>query len=134
MVLAIGEILFEFIPGTVFCPCISVVVFEMYSLISSLVVMRDREAGALAGTFVHASQFKNSNMGSLGAKRACTRFKNGSRVFRSHVRSSHVLHPLSATRSLIFNVSTCKVVCRRHEDPTNGPTGDPTMVRLPWEL
>ena len=55
MVLAVGEILFEFIPGTVFCPCISVVVFEMYSLIGSLVVMRDREAGALAGTFMHAS-------------------------------------------------------------------------------
>ena len=58
MVLAVGEILCEFIPGTAFCPCISVVVFEMYSLISSLVVMRDREAGALAGTFAHASRFK----------------------------------------------------------------------------
>ena len=58
MVLAVGEILFEFIPGTVFCPCISVVVFEMYSLIGSLVVMRDCEAGALVGTFIHASRFK----------------------------------------------------------------------------
>ena len=58
MVLTVGEILFEFIPGTVFCPCISAVVFEMYSLISSLVVMRDREAGALAGTFAHVSRFK----------------------------------------------------------------------------
>ena len=58
MVLAVGEILFEFIPGTVFCPYNSVVVFEMYSLISSLVVMRDREAGALAGTSGHASRFK----------------------------------------------------------------------------
>ena len=57
MVLAVGEILFEFIRGTVFCPCISVVVLEMYSLISSLVVMRDREAGALAGTFAHVSRF-----------------------------------------------------------------------------
>ena len=38
--------------------CISVVVFKMYSLISSLVVMRDREAGALVGTFAHASRFK----------------------------------------------------------------------------
>ena len=55
MVLAVGEILFEFIPGTAFCPCISVVVFEMYSLISSLVIMRDREAGVLVGTFAHAS-------------------------------------------------------------------------------
>ena len=58
MVLAVGEILFEFIPGTVFCPCISVVVFEMYSLISSLVIMRDREAGALAGMFAPMSRFK----------------------------------------------------------------------------
>ena len=32
--------------------------FEMYSLISSLVIMRDREAGALTGTFTHASRFK----------------------------------------------------------------------------
>ena len=30
----------------------------MYSLIGSLVVMRDREAGVLAGTFTHASRFK----------------------------------------------------------------------------
>ena len=30
----------------------------MYSLISSLVVMRDCEAGVLAGTFAHASRFK----------------------------------------------------------------------------
>ena len=30
----------------------------MYSLISSLVVMRDREAGVLMGTFAHASLFK----------------------------------------------------------------------------
>ena len=73
----------------------------------------------------------DSNMGSLCAKRACVRFKNGSRVFRLHVRSLRVLRPLSATRSLILNVSTCKVVCRRHDDPFNGPTGDPRMVRLP---
>ena len=30
----------------------------MYSLINSLVIMRDREADALAGMFVHASRFK----------------------------------------------------------------------------
>ena len=30
----------------------------MYSLIGSLVVMHDREAGALAGTFTHVSRFK----------------------------------------------------------------------------
>ena len=72
MVLAVGEILFEFIPGTVFAHVLVLFVFEMYSLIGSLVVMRDREAGALAGTFTHASQFK---YGRLGAKRACARFK-----------------------------------------------------------
>ena len=74
---------------------------------------------------------RDSNAGGLGTKQACARFKNGSCVFRSHVRSSHVPRPLSATRSLILNVSTCSIVCRRHEDPTNGPTGDPGMVRLP---
>ena len=74
---------------------------------------------------------RDSNTGGLVAKRACARFKNGSGVFRSHVRSSHVLRPLSATRSLILNVSTCSIVCRRHDDPTNGPMGDPGMVRLP---
>ena len=31
---------------------------EMYSLIGSLVVMHDCEAGALTGTFAHVSQFK----------------------------------------------------------------------------
>ena len=74
---------------------------------------------------------RDANTGGLGTKRACVQFKNGSRVFRLHVRSSHVLRPLSATRSLILNVSTCSIVYRRHEDPTNGPTGDPGMVRLP---
>ena len=73
----------------------------------------------------------DSNMGSLGAKQACARFKNGSRVFLSRVRSSRVLRPFSATRLLILNVSTCKLVCRRHDDPKNGPTGDPSMLRLP---
>ena len=74
---------------------------------------------------------RDSNTGGLGTKWACARFKNGLRMFRSHVRSSHVLHPLIATRSLILNVSMCSIVCRHHEDPTNGPTGDPGMVRLP---
>ena len=74
---------------------------------------------------------RDSNTGSLGAKQACAQFKNGSRVFRSHIRSSHVLRPLSATRLLILNVSTCSMVCRRDDDPTNGPMGDPGMVRLP---
>ena len=73
----------------------------------------------------------DSNTGGLGAKRACMQFKNGSHVFQSHVRLSHVLRPSSATRSLILDVSTCNEICRSQEDPTNGPTGDPSIVRLP---
>ena len=85
----------------------------------------------LARLWERSHMRRDSNTGGLGAKWSCTRFKNGSRVFRSHVRSSHVLRPLSVTRSLILKVSTCIIVCRRHEDPTNGPTGDPIMVGLP---
>ena len=73
----------------------------------------------------------NSNTGGLGAKQACMQFKNSSCMFQSCIRLSHMLRPLSATRLLILNVSTCRVVCRRHDDPMNGPTGDPSMVRLP---
>ena len=120
MVLAAGEILFEYIPGTVFAQvCISVVVFEMYSLISSLVIMRDREAGVLVGMLAHVSRFKYGQ------------FRRQTGLFWSHVCLSRDLRQFSATRWLILNVSTCKVVCRRHDDPTNGPTGDPCMVRLP---
>ena len=71
------------------------------------------------------------NMGSLGAKRACAWFQNGSRLFWSHVHLSRMLRPLSVTQSLILNVSMCSIVCRRHDNPTNGPMGDPGMVRLP---
>ena len=85
----------------------------MYSLIGSLVIIRDREAVAPMGMFTCASQFKYMQF----------RCQTGLHV--------HVLHPSSATRSLILDVSTCSMVCRRHEDPTNGPTGDPSMVRLP---
>ena len=74
---------------------------------------------------------RDSNTGGLGTKWACAQFKNGPHMFWSHIRSLHVLHLLSATQSLILNVSTCKLVCRRHDDPTNGPTGDPSMARLP---
>ena len=53
----------------------------------------------------------------------------------AHVSVMHTFvaraSPLSATRSLILNVSTCSIVCRRHDGPKNGPTGDPGMVRLP---
>ena len=74
---------------------------------------------------------RETNTGGLGAKWACVQFKNSSRVFWLCVCALHVLRPLSATQSLILNVSMCKVVCRHHDDPTNGPTGDLSMVRLP---
>ena len=128
MVLAVGEIPFEFIPGTVFAHVLVLLCLKCivrYVAWSLRVIMR------LARSQEHSRMRRDSNTGGLGAKRACARFKNGSRVFRSHVRSSHVLLPLSATRSLILNVSTCSIVCCRHDDPTNGPTGDPGMVKLP---
>ena len=101
MVLAVGEILFEFIPGTVFCPCISVVVFEMYSLISSLVVMRDREAGVLVGTFAHASRLKyrqfRRQMGLHAAQKRFTRVSvartfvvRASPDLAAHIKRLHV--------------------------------------------
>ena len=111
------------------CQCNIVVVFEMYSLIGSLVVMRDCEAGALAGTFTHASRFKYGRFRRQTGLPAVQ--KNCSRVFWSHVRRWVALLSLSATRSLIVNVSTCSIVCCCHEDPTIGATGDPGMVRLP---
>ena len=80
-------------------------------------------------SYVHC----DSNTGGLGAKWACTRFNNSSCAFQSHVHSSHVLHPSSATRSLILDVSTCNMMCRLHEDPTNGPTDDRSMARsMQW--
>ena len=75
----------------------------------------------------------DSYMGGLGTKQACAWFKNSSCVFRMRVHLLHVLRRLSVTRSLILDVSTCKVVCRRHDSPTNGPKGDPSTVRLPRE-
>ena len=100
----------------------------MYSLIGSLVacvIVR------LAPLQDRLRMPHDSDKGGLGAKQACARLKNCSPMFQSHICLSHVLHPLTATRSLILNVSTCKVVCYRHKDPTNGPTGDPSMERLP---
>ena len=93
MVLAVGEILFEFIPGTVFCPCISVVVFEIYSLISSLVVMRDREADVLVGMFMHASQFKYEQFNrQTGLRAVQKRFARVSvaRTFLARARVAHI--------------------------------------------
>ena len=100
----------------------------MFSFIGSLVVMRDREAGALTGTFMHASQFKYRQFRCQTDLCAVQkRFAHVS-VARTFVARAS---PVNATGLLILNVSMCSVVCRRHEDPTNGPTGDPGMVRLP---
>ena len=74
---------------------------------------------------------RNSNTGGLGTKWAYMWLKNGSHALRSHVRLLHVLRPSSATWSLILDFSTCSMVCRRHDNPKNGHTGDPIMVRLP---
>ena len=58
MVLAVGEILFELIPGLFFAHVLVLLCLKCIGLISSLAIMRDREAGALAGTFTHASGLK----------------------------------------------------------------------------
>ena len=100
----------------------------MYSLIVSLVIVLDLKAGALMGMSACPLQFK---YGFLGTKWACAWFKNGSCAFQSHVHSLHVLCPSSANRSLILDVSMCNMICYHHENPTNGPMGDPSMVRLP---
>ena len=79
----------------------------------------------------HLCACHDSNTGSLGAKWACVWFNNGSHAFQSHVHLLHMLHLSSVTRSLILDVSSCNVICRRHDNPMNGPMGDPSMVRLP---
>ena len=124
VVLSVGHILFEFYSQDRFCPCNTVVVFEMYSLIGSLVIMNDCKIGALTGTFARTSRFK---YGCLGAKWACI---FDLRAFRSHIHPSHVFHLSSASRSLILDVPTCNGICRRHDVPMNGPMGDPSMVIL----
>ena len=54
----------------------------------------------------------------------------------SHVCSyiAHVLHPSSATRSLMKDSSMCNMVCCYYDNPTNAPIGDPGMAGLPWGL
>ena len=79
----------------------------------------------------HLHMHRDSNTGGLGTKWACVQFNNGLHMFQSHIHSLQVLHQSSATRTLILDVSMCNMICRRHDDPTNGPTGDPSMVRLP---
>ena len=102
--------------------------FEMYSLRGSLVIMHDREAGTLMGTFMHASQFKYGWF----------RHKTGLCVVQKwfmHVLVMHmfVTHASPVKCDLVAHIKHLHVlsVCCRHDYPTNGPTGNPSMVRLP---
>ena len=84
----------------------------MYSLIGSLVVMRDREAGALAGTLMHALRFKYGRFRRQTDLRAVQkRFARVSvaRTFGAraspvkwdsvaHIKPLHMLHRLSSPR------------------------------------
>ena len=89
-------------------------------MIVRLLRLRERE---------HAHQ--DSNTGGLGAKQACVRLKNVLHAFRSHISLSHRLHLTSVTWSFVLDVITCNMICRCHENPTNGPTCELNMVRLP---
>ena len=100
----------------------------MYSLIGSVVIMCEHEAGALTGMFVHTLRFKYGQF--RHQTDLCTVQKQFARVLIAHT-CVNMLHSSSATQSLILDVSTCNVICHCHDDPTNGPIGDPSMVRLP---
>ena len=41
---------------------------------------------------------------------------------------------LNAAWSCIRGSVTCIIICHRYDDPTNTPTGDQSMARLPWGL
>ena len=41
---------------------------------------------------------------------------------------------VSITWSHVGDRSTCIMVCCHYDNPTSAPTGDPSMVRLPWGL
>ena len=76
-------------------PSISVVVFEMYSLIGSLVVMHVREAGVLVGTFIHALRFK------------CGRFRRQTGLHMVQKRFTRV--SVTCTFEHVLRVSSCLV-------------------------
>ena len=97
----------------------------MYSLISSLVIMCDREARTLAGTFTHTSRFKYGQFRRQTGLRAVQKW-----FARVSVAHTFVVHASPVKCDSVAHIQR-KVVCRRHDDPTNGPTGDPSMVRLP---
>ena len=82
----------------------------MYSLIGSLVIMRDQEAGTLTGTFAHALQFKygrfrrQTGLRAVQKQFACvliahTFVAHGSSVkcdSVAHIKRLHVLSGLSS--------------------------------------
>ena len=98
----------------------------MYSLIGSLVIMRDQEAGTLTGTFTHALRFKYGRFRHQTG--LCVVQKQFVCVLIAH---TFVARASSAKCDSVAHIKCLHVVCRRHDDPTNGPTGDPSMVRLP---
>ena len=55
MVLSVGHILFKSLSQDCFCLCNTVVVFEMYSLTGSSVIMHGHKTGALTGMLAHMS-------------------------------------------------------------------------------
>ena len=93
----------------------------MYSLIGSLVVMRDREAGTLTGTFMYMLGFKYEQ---FRHQRACAVQKQFARV---SVTRTIITHAPPLKCDSVTHIKRLHV----HDDPTNGPTGDPGMVRLP---
>ena len=44
------------------------------------------------------------------------------------------VHSSHAPWSHIRGISKCMIICRRDDDLTTAPTGDPSMARLPWGL
>ena len=51
----------------------------------------------------------------------------------AHTLLVHV-HSFHAPQPHIRGSSTSIIICRRYEDPTTAPIGDPSMARLPWGL
>ena len=100
----------------------------MYSLIGSLVVMRDREAGALAGTFTHASRFKYGRFRRQTGLRVVQK-----RFARVSVARTFVARASSVKCDSVAHIKRLHVYHRllSHEYPTDGPRGDPGVVRLP---
>ena len=92
--------------------------------------MRDHEAGALMGMFMHALQFKYGQFRHQTGLHTVQKWFVHVSVARTFVARAS---PVKCDSGAHINVSTCSTVCRRHEYPTNGPTGDPGMVTLPRE-